>query len=99
MTLPTAALCATCMYWEPIPALAGLNEELGACKRMPPLPAIRETAPAGEVVKLLGRWPLTPADAWCGEYYRESDEGKAAWSAHRGLLRGAVRKPPAEGAG
>jgi len=109
------AECATCVFWESVdhaestvrieaaglPVTTALHHDarvrVGACKRWPPAPSLVTHAP--NVGSFLGRWPLTPADTWCGEYCSKHDPRRPSWDVGRMPPEGAVRKPPAEGAG
>lgn len=63
-----ARSCDACRYWwqEKVRRTAA---GWGQCRRMPPsLPSDRE-----DKLKLVGIWPETEADDWCGEWQARDD--------------------------
>ena len=61
--------CDACRFWEVMddePLEEPDNRE-GLCKRHPPVPVALPDVVTGDW-EVMGRWPLTIADDWCGEY-------------------------------
>lgn len=60
--------CKSCNWWKFIGATTTLGQELGECRRNAPVLGLSDLRANDE-----GKWPLTVATDYCGEFERWSD--------------------------
>jgi len=59
--------CENCRYWDhggAVKLYGGSADDLGVCRRRPPVPDFTREP----MDFVLGKWPETYNDEWCGDY-------------------------------